>query len=273
MRPGRLWNKSLKALDRELTVALEAALAGGQILKQWAGRTKRIRFKGEINLVTRADTLSQRAIVRRLRASYPNDSILGEEGYSRMTDSARRWIIDPLDGTTNYAHSLPIYSVSVALQIDGFVVLGAVYNPNLEEVFFAIRGRGGYLGNRPIRVSKTRTVGKSLLATGFPYDIRVSRNNNLRHFSNFAVRAQAIRRGGSAALDLCYVACGRFDGFWELKLGPWDTAAGYLIASEAGARVTDFSGRPFNINMKEVVAANQLIHGEMLHILKTRDRH
>ncbi len=254
--------------ERELVTALHAARQGGVVLKRYASRAKLIRFKGEINLVTVADRLSQRAIVRSLQKIFPGDSILCEEKCTKDHDSDRRWIIDPLDGTTNYAHNLPIYSISIALEIEDRIVLGLVYNPNLNETFWAVRSHGAFLNSKPIRVSRIRTLSRSLLATGFPYDIRVSRNNNIAHFGNFAVRAQAIRRGGSAALDLCYLACGRFDGFWELKLGPWDTAAGSLIAEEAGACVTDFRGRPFNIFKKEILATNRLIHRAMLKVLR-----
>lgn len=195
---------------------------------------------------------------------------MSEENYSENSKSAFKWIIDPLDGTTNYAHNLPIYSVAIGLAVEQKIVLGVVYNPNLEELFFGMAGNGSYLNNKRISVSRTRTLNKSLLATGFPYDIRKSRVNNLEHFKNFAVRAQAIRRGGSACLDLCYLACGRFDGFWELKLAPWDTAAGSLIVEEAGGMVTDFKGNAFDIYEKEILATNRFIHSDMTKVLNTK---
>ncbi len=258
------------SFNREVKTAIEAALESGKILRKFASKTKSVRYKGTINLVTEADKLSQEKIIRILKKGFPEYSILSEEDLYLKSNSPIKWIIDPLDGTTNFAHNLPIYSISIALEVDGKIEMGVVYNPNLEEIFQAVRGRGAFLNDKPIRVSKTKTLNKSLLATGFPYDIRESRNNNLNHFKNFAVRAQAIRRGGSAALDLCYLACGRFDGFWELKLAPWDTAAGYLIVEEAGGKVTDFRGRRFDIYKKEIVATNRHIHNEMLRVLSLK---
>jgi myo-inositol-1(or 4)-monophosphatase len=247
--------------------ATKAARAAGKLLKSKASLKKRVTYKGKVNLVTEVDTLSEAVIVSYLTLNFPDHSFLAEEGGMRKSSSEFQWVIDPLDGTTNYAHGYPIYSVSIALRHLESTVLGVVYDPNLDELFGAIEGCGAFLNGRTIKVSTTTSLSRSLLATGFPYDVRESRNNNLDHFSNFAVRAQAVRRGGSAALDLCHLACGRFDGFWELKLEPWDTAAGALIVKEAGGKVTDFSGGSFDIFKKEVLASNRRIHREMLETL------
>lgn len=248
--------------------AAKAAKAAGRILKSRASLRKRVTYKGRVNLVTEVDTLSEATIVSYLAARFPNHSFLAEEGGVTQSGSEFQWVIDPLDGTTNYVHGYPIYSVSIALRRRESTVLGVVYDPNLDELFGAIEGGGAHLNGKKIRVSATASLSQSLLATGFPYDVRESKNNNLDHFSNFAVRAQAVRRGGSAALDLCQVACGRLDGFWELKLGPWDTAAGALIVKEAGGTLTDFSGNDFDIFKKEIAASNGKIHKEMLRTLE-----
>jgi myo-inositol-1(or 4)-monophosphatase len=187
-------------------------------------------------------------------------------------DAAFRWIIDPLDGTTNYAHGLPIFCVSVALEIEGIVELGAVYDPTRDELFTGRRGRGATMNGSRIAVSQTGDLTDSLLATGFPYDLRTSDTNNTDHWSAMLPRAQAIRRIGSAALALCYTAMGRFDGFWELKLFPWDVAAGALFVEEAGGRVTYLGGEPFSIYSKEVVASNGRIHSQMVEILSRGKR-
>jgi myo-inositol-1(or 4)-monophosphatase len=256
-------------------VAVRAALKAGEILIQHAGKVKRIGYKDEVNLVTEVDCLSEETITQMIRSEFPDHGILTEESEGRKAESAYRWVIDPLDGTTNYAHDFPAYCVSIALEKDGEIILGVVYNPNLDELFEARKGNGAFLsgarkpesGKRRISVSPTAELSRSLLATGFPYDIRTSKIDNLNHFANFYKRSQAIRRAGSAALDLCYLAMGRFDGFWELKLSPWDTAAGSLLVTEAGGKVTDFSGGPFEIYSKEIVASNGRIHQQMIEIL------
>ena len=258
---------TLQELKPMFIAATKAARAAGRLLKSKAAAKKRITYKGKVNLVTEVDTLSEAAIVSYLAANFPDHSFLAEEGGMRKSGSGFQWVIDPLDGTTNYAHGYRIYSVSIALRHFESTVLGVVYDPNLDELFGAIENCGAFLNGRRIRVSTTSSLSRSLLATGFPYDVRESRNNNLDHFSNFAVRAQAVRRGGSAALDLCHLACGRLDGFWELKLEPWDTAAGALIVKEAGGKVTDFSGGSFDIFKKEILASNRKIHREMLKTL------
>jgi myo-inositol-1(or 4)-monophosphatase len=213
------------------------------------------------------DHRSEDAIISILKKGFPDYGILAEESDERKGDGTYRWILDPLDGTTNYAHGYPFFAVSLALEKAGEVVWGVVYDPLREELFMAEPGKGATLNGDPIRVSSTDALHRGFLATGFPYDVRASEENNLKHFNNFARVAQAIRRDGSAALDLCYVAMGRFDGFWELKLNPWDTAAGSLIVDEAGGQVTDFKGKPFSINGLKILASNGLIHPEMVRIL------
>jgi myo-inositol-1(or 4)-monophosphatase len=257
-------------------VAIQAALQAGDILKEHSGKVRKIEFKDEVNLVTEVDHLSEESIIRAITVEFPDHGILTEEAGVRESDSEYNWVIDPLDGTTNYAHDFPIYCVSIALEKEKEIILGVVYNPNLDELFVAEKGNGAFLykgrefdkTKRKISVSQTPGLSRSLLATGFPYDIRTSDIDNLNHFTNFYKRAQAIRRAGSAALDLCYLAMGRFDGFWELKLSPWDTAAGSLLVTEAGGKVTDFSGGPFNICMKEILATNGKMHQQMIDVLK-----
>jgi myo-inositol-1(or 4)-monophosphatase len=247
--------------------AVEAALQGGKILKKYQGKVKNIGFKGEVDLVTEVDRLSEDKIIRIIKRNFPEHGILTEESKGWETKSEYQWVIDPLDGTTNYAHNFPTFCVSVALEKSGKIVLGAVFNPVLDELFWTIKGKGAFLNKKRIFVSQTKKLSQSLLATGFPYDIRTSKENNLNYFANFAKRAQAVRRAGSAALDLCYLAMGRFDGFWELKLHPWDTAVGALLVEEAGGKVTDFRGKEFNIYLKEILATNGWIHKQMLEVI------
>jgi myo-inositol-1(or 4)-monophosphatase len=245
------------------TVVREA----GRYLRENLGRRVEASFKGAVDLVTPFDVGAQEILVGRLSAAFPTHGFLAEEGLARPGSSDCRWIIDPLDGTTNFAHAFPVFSVSAALECAGRVVLGLVYDPMRDELFRAEAGHGAFLNGAAIRVSGVADLGRSLLATGFPYDVRTSPVNNLGHWGRFIVRAQAIRRCGSAALDLCYVACGRFDGFWELKLKPWDVAAGALAVGEAGGRVTDFDGAEFALQAPEILATNGLIHREMLEVL------
>ncbi len=249
--------------------AKRIAWEAGRILKERFGKYNRIDFKGDINLVTDTDRISQEFIREEIKKIYPDHSLLSEEGLEIRTQSPFRWIIDPLDGTTNFAHGLPVFAVSIAVEFEGEIFGGVVYNPVMDELFWSEKGKGAYLWQERIRVSETESLSKSLLATGFPYDIREDSNNNLNYFSRFAIRAQAIRRMGAASIDLCYVACGRFDGFWELKLFPWDVAAGTLIVEEAGGKITDFKGLPTNIYSKEIVASNRKIHEEMIEVLNS----
>lgn len=248
-------------------VAIEAAFQAGELLKRNFGRANKISYKGEINLVTEADRSSEKIIVSHLHKNFRDHAIITEEIYSLRKDSEFQWLVDPLDGTTNYAHSFPIFCVSIGLSYRTEIILGVVYQPLLKELFVAEKGKGSFLNRRRISVSTARELGRSLLATGFPYDIRTSRNNNLNYFCRFAKTAQAVRRAGAAALDLAYTAAGRFDGFWEFKLHPWDVAAGRLLVEEAGGKVTDFNGQPPDISKGEFVASNGRIHSQMLCVL------
>ena len=258
----------VKHVSQFRKVATQAALKGGEIVQRCRGRVKRVVYKGVVNLVTEADRLSEDAIIEIIRKNFPEHNILTEESKGYEKESDYKWIIDPLDGTTNYAHGFPVYCISIALEKEGEIILGVVYNPVLDELFVAEKDRGVFLNGKKIHVSTQRDLSKSLLATGFPYDIRESQVNNLDHFKNFALKAQAIRRAGAAALDLCYLAKGIFDGFWELKLSPWDTAAGSLMVKEAGGKVTDFSGKRFSIYQKNILATNGKIHTQMITVLK-----
>ena len=252
-----------------LNFAISVAKDAGRLLRDRVGTRIDIDHKGSINIVTDVDLASEKLIRDAISTYYPRHEILAEEGGLSESGSEYRWIVDPLDGTTNYAHGYPIFCVSIALEWKGEVVLGVVYDPMRDELFTAEPGSGAALNNRPIHVSKTAHLMQGLLSTGFPYDIKTSKLTNLDHWANFAMNAQALRRDGAAALDLCYVACGRFDGFWELNLSPWDTAAGALIVAEAGGRVTDFTGGPFSNYKPEVVASNGLIHDRMIEVLMT----
>jgi len=256
-----------------LDFAIRVARDAGRLLRDRLGTGFDIEHKGAINLVTEVDLASEKLIRETISTYYPRHEILAEEGGLTENKSEYRWIVDPLDGTTNYAHGYPMFCVSIALERAGETILGVVYDPMREELFSAEPSAGAALNNRPIRVSKTDQLMQSILSTGFPYDIGTSKLTNLDHWANFAMNAQALRRDGAAALDLCYVACGRFDGFWELNLSPWDTAAGALIVAEAGGRLTNFSNDAFSNYKPEVVASNGLIHDRMIEVLAmTRGR-
>ncbi|MBW7957479.1 MAG: inositol monophosphatase [Deltaproteobacteria bacterium] len=252
-------------------IAVQAAKRAGSLLKERLGKYGEVEFKGAIDLVTEADRASEDLIMGEIRKAFPGHGILTEESPEVVKDSPFKWIIDPLDGTTNYSHGFPFFCVSIAFEEEGAVVFGAVYDPMLDELYTAERGRGAFLNGKEIRVSSADSLGRSLLATGFPYDLRVADDNNLDHFSAFSLKAQAIRRAGSAALDLCYTASNRFDGYWEMKLRPWDVAAGALMVKEAGGLVTDFGGGPFSIYGRECLASNGKIHGHMIKVLKGLD--
>ncbi len=255
-----------------MAVARDAAQKAGKLLKENIHGPREISHKGDINLVTEMDTRSERIIVETVLAAFPDHGVIAEEGTDIRNGSGFTWIIDPLDGTTNYAHGYPCFSVSIALEQEGEPVLGVVYDPMRGELFSARNGQGAFLNERPIRVSGTDSLIKSLLATGFPYDRAVSEKNNMNHFHGLLMASQEVRRDGSAALDLCSVACGRFDGFWELKLKPWDVAAGSLIVREAGGAVSDFSGAGFSVHDDEILASNGRIHEQMLVILRKTGR-
>jgi myo-inositol-1(or 4)-monophosphatase len=255
-------------LGNLLDMAIRAAKESGAIQREWMGKDKKVELKGEINLVTEVDRICEGRIVEIIQKTFPGHNILTEETPMPGGSSPYRWIIDPLDGTTNYAHGYPFFCTSIALELEGKIILGAIYDPLLDELFTAQQGEGAFLNGERISVSTTERLTEALLCTGFPYDLRESAVNNFDHFKNFIMEARAIRRDGSAALDLCYVAAGRFDGFWELKLNAWDVAAGKLVVEEAGGVVSNFSGGPLDIYGQETLASNVRIHEKMVRVLK-----
>jgi len=252
-----------------MAFAVSTARAAGKLLKARFNNRHTISYKGEIDIVTEADRLSEDLIVSRIRKRFPDHDILTEESKGLDRGSNYRWIIDPLDGTTNYAHGFPVFCVSIALERDGDIMLGVIYHPMLRELFVAEKDRGAFLNGLRLSVSGTSSLSRSLLATGFPYDLRRNADNNMNYFIGMAARARAIRRAGSAALDLAYVAAGRFDGFWELKLHPWDTAAASLMVREAGGAVSDISGNPYQFSSSAIVASNGRVHRAMLRLLQS----
>jgi len=248
-------------------IATQAALKSGICIKKSLGKIKKISYKGRINLVTDVDKKAEGIIIKKILSAFPDHSILSEEIGSKKGTSDCKWIIDPLDGTTNFARSFPFFCVSIALEKKGKVILGVIYDPLRDELFFAEEKKGAYLNKKRISVSKTKKLSKAFLATGFAYGIKEAKDNNIRNFKNFLMRSLAIRRAGSAALDFCYVACGRFDGFWEVGLHPWDCAAGTLIIKEAGGAVTKFDGSDYSHYNEYVLASNGLIHKQMVRVL------
>ena len=262
--PRSLLTDTGSFIETAITVARES----GRLLKEIFGRKREVYFKGEIDLVTDADLRAEDLIVKTIHARYPEHTIVSEEKQSQTGLSPYKWIIDPLDGTTNYAHGFPWFCVSIALAIHDEPVLGVVYHPFLDQLFRAGKGAGAYLNEEPICVSTTGKLRDSLLATGFPYNIHTEPEPAVFYFKRFLTRSRGIRRAGAAALDLCYVACGCFDGFWETNLKPWDTAAGALLVQEAGGLVTDFQTRPFAPAMPEILASNGHIHGQMAAVFQ-----
>jgi len=250
-------------------VAIEAAKEAGRFLKYNTGKVKNIEMKKgeERNLVSDLDKASEAKIIEHIRRHYPNHAILAEESGATDTVAEYKWVIDPLDGTTNYLHGVPIYCVTIALEHKGELVAGVIYDPSLDELFTVERGSGAYLNGKKISVSSSSTLIASLLVTGFPYDISVNPDHAIDHFVHFLTKGGGIRRLGSAALDLAYIASGRFDGFWEVNLNPWDMAAGVLLVEEAGGKVTNFLGNPTNIYTKQVLATNGKIHDQMVSVL------
>ncbi|MEE4356825.1 MAG: inositol monophosphatase family protein [Desulfococcaceae bacterium] len=250
---------------------IAAAYKGGAELRHYFGNLSRIDKKGEIDLLTEADLASEKVIIDSIRERFPDHSVLAEESGQDATDSPCRWIIDPLDGTSNFAHGLGLFAVSIAFAYQEEIRAGVVLNPVSGELFSAVKGKGAELNGRTIRVSHTRKVADSMLVTGFPYNLKEMIGPLITRFQNCLLAARGVRRLGAAALDLCFVAAGRFDGFWEQNLKPWDTAAGMLIAREAGAEVTDFSSGYFHPGGKEILATNGNIHREMLSILEYKE--
>ncbi|OGN93984.1 MAG: inositol monophosphatase [Chloroflexi bacterium RBG_13_48_10] len=252
----------------EIDIASEAARCAGHSLKEHFNQPHQVSYKGIIDLVTEMDKESERLITGMLSQSFPEYGFLGEEGSNSTATYACRWIIDPLDGTTNYTFGYPLFAVSIALEKQGQITLGVVYNPILDELFTAERGTGAYLNGAPIHVTRTTKLGKSLLASGFPYDVWSNPRNNCSEWEQFIKKTISVRCDGSAALDLCHVACGRLDGYWELDLEPWDMAAGALIVQEAGGIVTQVDGTPFDHMQHNVLASNGHLHQVMLDGLK-----
>ena len=251
-----------------LNFAIETAREAGQVLLEKFGKIT-VTKKGDINLVTEADLASEALIIERIRSHYPKHSILAEESGEAVVkggDTAWKWIIDPLDGTTNYAHGYPCFCVTLGLEHDGEIVVGVTFDPTRNELFAAEKGRGASLNGRPIRVSATEKLGDALIVTGFGYDFK-QKDDFGGHLNSFLMHSRGVRRDGSAAIDMAYVACGRFDGFWEEGLKPWDVAAGKLIIEEAGGMITYYDGSPFNIYSPPLCASNGTIHAEMLNLL------
>jgi myo-inositol-1(or 4)-monophosphatase len=241
------------------------AREAGALLMEHFARRVTIEYKGEVDLVTAADRASEQLVVDRLRARWPEHGIVAEEGTRSETGADYRWYVDPLDGTTNFAHGYPVFCVSIALvrEKDGQLEVGVLYDPTRDELFAAERGQGATLNGKPIHVSKTSRLQESILGTGFPSHKR-HKNPNIFFYHQITLRSHGVRRAGSAALDLANVAAGRYDGFWEFNLNPWDTAAGVLIVQEAGGTVTRFDGTPFRLDSREVLASNGLIHAELI---------
>lgn len=257
-------------LSRALGVATDAAQNAGDALARIIGQRRTVVFKGERDLVTDADRTSEEIILSALQAEFPDHMICAEEHgliEGLGLERACEWFVDPLDGTTNYAHGLPFFSVSIGLCVGGMPAVGVVYSPLTGELFSGQMGRGAFLNGNRISVSKTDVMLRALVATGFPYDLSDSRNNNLDVFARVIPRVQEVRRFGVASLDLAYVACGRFDAYWEPGLAPWDMAAGAAIVREAGGAVTDFAGGPFTPRGRQVVATNGVLHSSMLDLV------
>jgi myo-inositol-1(or 4)-monophosphatase len=255
-------------IAERLAFATQLARQAGELLRSAYGEAIEAKHKGEVDLVTEYDLRAERLLTQALREAYPGDAILAEEG-GRSGSGDLTWVVDPLDGTTNFAHGLPIFCVSIACLQDHNPLLGVVYDPLRDELFAAGASGGATLNDHSLRVSKTTRLDQSLLVTGFPYDIRTNPENNLNHYAHFAVRSLGVRRLGSAALDLAYVACGRFDGFWEFRLSAWDFAAGLLLVREAGGTVTRADGgADVFAEPTSILATNGRIHAGMLEGLR-----
>jgi myo-inositol-1(or 4)-monophosphatase len=262
-------------MNRIKQIGARAAYASGKILNDHFGQRLQITKKGAIDLVTQADIASEKAIIATIREAFPDHAILAEESGMTNGNHDAMWIIDPLDGTTNFAHGLPAFSISIAFAQGNEIVMGIVFNPRNAEFFSAIKGRGAFLNDHPIHVSETQHVADSLLVTGFPYNVREKTDTIIQRLTQCLTATQGVRRLGSAALDLCWVACGRFDGFWEEDLKPWDVAAGTLIVQEAGGRVTDFRDQTYlplaRKDGDEIIATNGHIHSRMVALMQLKD--
>ncbi|MEK7818227.1 MAG: inositol monophosphatase family protein [Bacteroidota bacterium] len=255
-----------------LKVAIDAALEAGKIQKSKSGKPKNIekKFGQETNLVTEVDKLCEKKIISIIRDTYPSHDILTEESGALKKISPYRWIIDPIDGTTNFAHGLPLFCVSIGIEFEKEIIAGVIFNPMTDELFYAERGKGAFLNSKQIFVSKTKKLIDSLVVTGFPYNIKENPGRVIEHFVNFLPRARGVRRLGSAAIDFAYVAAGRFDGYWEVFLNPWDKSAGILLVEEAGGKVTNFKNERANSFQQSSLATNGLVHDEMIKVLKKK---
>jgi len=248
-----------------LEVAIDIAQEAGKVLREEMERPLDIAYKGDFDLVTQADRRSEQVIVRRLQKQFPEHAIAAEEGTGKDTGSDYRWHVDPLDGTTNFAHGYPCFCVSMALAHKNELLLGVIYNPIYQELFAAARGEGATFNGKKIHCSKIGSLKNSLLCTGFPNHKRQS-HPNIYYYWDFTLRSHGVRRDGSAALDLAYVAMGRFESFWEFGLNPWDTAAGVVLVEEAGGKITDLQGQPYLLGGPSILASNGLVHAEMLKV-------
>jgi myo-inositol-1(or 4)-monophosphatase len=249
---------------------IRLAKGAGNILKDGYGKQHEIQMKGTIDLVTEIDKQAEDYLITKINNMHPSDMIIGEEsGTHNAGGSGGQWLVDPLDGTVNYAHGVPFFSVSLAYAYKGQVMQGVVYDPMRDECFSAVRGQGALLNGVPLRVSSVDKMVGAMLCTGFPYNVHTTAENNLNHFTAFTMQAQAVRRLGSAALDLCYVAAGRLEGFWELDLNAWDIAAGMLIVEEAGGVVSDMAGMPIILEPPfSIVASTPILHPQMMEIIE-----
>jgi myo-inositol-1(or 4)-monophosphatase len=252
-----------------MEIAREAARRAGRIQREGLNTRLKVDHKGRYDLVTDVDRQSEEVITAALQDAFPDVGIFAEETVRSRTDAEWVWIVDPLDGTTNYASGYPAFCISIALRHKSDIVMSVVYEPVRDELFEAVRGRGARLNGAPIRVSNTDELSQSLLATGFPYDRCEQPETNLDRFCAMTMRTRGVRRGGSAALDLCYTACGRLDGYWEIRLNPWDISGGALIVLEAGGQVTDLQGGPYDWSGRETVASNGRLHRNLLESLAT----
>ena len=255
-------------MDLSADRVTEAVLSAGRFLLDCFGKVHEIRYKGAIDIVTEADLAVQNFIIDQLKTITPGFSILSEEGYKNETSSSSRWILDPLDGTVNFAHGFPFFAISLALEVENAITHGWIYNPVYEELFFAHKGRGAFKNGKRIEVSSSRDLLQSLIATGFPYHVHKEAEKIARPFTAFLGKARGIRRAGSAALDLAYLACGVFDGFWEEGLKPWDVAAGWLLVEEAAGKVSTFDGSPYCLEEATILASNGYIHEAMIEVLR-----
>ena len=259
----------MKDIEKTRKTAIEAAHAAGKVLRKHYRRKLKVREKKNAGLVTNADIEAEETVLRILRKRSPDFGVLTEESDPRPGTSPGRWIIDPLDGTTNFVHRFPMFCVSIGAEWDGKLVVGVIYHPILDETYIAVRGRGATVNGKQLRVSGTRKLKDSLLTTGFTYR-KEQLHREMKAFESLSGIARAIRRPGSAALDLAYVARGVFDGFWERRLSPWDVAAGTLLVQEAGGQVTDFKGNPSSVEDREILASNGKLHGILLRTMTLR---